>query len=288
MTPSEWGAFWGLAAPLAIAVIAAVIDWVAVWVGGTTGRRVERVAKPAVLVALLVAALSAHAWTPEAQAARPWLVLGLVASLAGDLLLLPPGRFVPGLLAFLAAHLAYLVAFLQLPGEIPWLVVGIAGAAILVAIVGRALVRAAARIGLAGPVSLYLVAITLMAVAATWTGKPAAIAGAWLFVASDAMLGWGRLRDPQPGLPRGGGRVQGVAVMVTYHLGQMLIVLALLGVSGGRRSADGVLVQPTPGAQRGNGSLREHGIMRALGSPVRGPVPNGGRPPPTPCSATEP
>ena len=43
------------------------------------------------------------------------------------------------------------------------------------------------------------------------------------------MLGWGRLRAPQPGLPRGGGRAQRVAVMVTYHLGQGLIVLALLG-----------------------------------------------------------
>ena len=233
MTPSEWGAFWGLTAPLAIAAIAAVIDWVAVWVGGVNGRRVERIAKPAVLVALLGAALTAHAWTPEAQAARPWLVLGLVASLAGDVLLLPPGRFVPGLLAFLAAHLAYLVAFLQLPGEVPWLVIGVVGAAVLALTVGRALVRAAARVGLAGPVAAYLAAITLMAVAATRTGGPAAIAGAWLFVTSDAMLGWGRLRNPQPGLARGGGRTQRTAVMVTYHLGQMLIVLALLPVGVG-------------------------------------------------------
>ncbi len=228
MTPSEWGAFWGLVAPLAIAAIAAVIDWAAVWAGGPTGRRVERIAKPAVMLALLVAAVQAHAWTPEAQAARPWLALGLVASLVGDVLLLPPGRFVPGLLAFLAAHLAYLVAFLQLQGEVPWLVVGIAAATVLVLTVGRVLVRAAARVGLAGPVAAYLVAITLMAVAATRTGEVVAIAGAWLFVASDAMLGWGRLRAPQPGLPRGGGRTQRVAVIVTYHLGQMLILLALV------------------------------------------------------------
>ena len=74
----------------------------------------------------------------------------------------------------------------------------------------------------------YLVAITLMAVAATRTGESVAIAGAWLFVASDAMLGWGRLRAPQPGLPRGGGRTQRTAVMVTYHLAQGLILLALV------------------------------------------------------------
>jgi uncharacterized membrane protein YhhN len=227
VTPSEWGAFWAPAIPLAIAAIAAVIDWIAVWVGGASGRRVERIAKPAVPVALLAAALLAHAWTPEAQAARPWLVLGLAASLVGDVLLLPPDRFVPGLLAFLAAHLAYLVAFLQLTGEGPWLVIGIAAAALLLVTVGRVLVRAASRVGLAGPVTAYLVAITLMAVAATRTGEMAAIAGAWLFVASDAMLGWGRLRAPQPASPQGGGRTQRVAVHATYHLAQGLIVLAL-------------------------------------------------------------
>lgn len=228
MTPSEWGASWAPAIPLAIAAIAAVIDWVAVWVGGTSGRRVERIAKPAVPLALLAAALLAHAWTPEAQAARPWLVLGLVASLVGDVLLLPPDRFVPGLLAFLAAHLAYLVAFLQLAGEGPWLVIGIAAAALLLVTVGRVMVRAATRVGLAGPVTAYLVAIMLMAVAATRTGEMAAIAGAWLFVASDAMLGWGRLRAPQPASPQGGGRTQRVAVHATYHLAQGLIVLALV------------------------------------------------------------
>ena len=62
-----------------------------------------------------------------------------------------------------------------------------------------------------------------MAVAATRTGMPAAILGAWLFVASDAMLGWGRLRAPAPGMPRGGGRGLRVAVMVTYHLAQGLL-----------------------------------------------------------------
>ena len=226
MTAAEWGAFGGIWAPMTVAALLAVVDWVAVWHGGPRGRAVERVAKPAVMVALLVAASQAHAWTLEAQAARSWLILALAASLVGDVLLLPPGRFVPGLVAFLVAHLAYLVAFLQLPGEPGWLVVGAVAAAIVVAVVGRVLVRAARDAGLAGPVLAYLVAICLMAVAATRTGGPLAIAGAWLFVASDAMLGWGRLRAPRPGLPRGGRRL-GAAVMVTYHLAQGFLVLAL-------------------------------------------------------------
>ena len=60
-----------------------------------------------------------------------------------------------------------------------------------------------------------------MAVAATRTGEPAAIAGAWLFVASDTLLGWGTFRGAES-------RDQRVAVIVTYHLAQLLLVLALL------------------------------------------------------------
>ncbi len=66
-----------------------------------------------------------------------------------------------------------------------------------------------------------------MAVAATRTGLPAAILGAWLFVASDAMLAWGRFRAPPPRSPRGSASLR-VAVMVTYHTGQLLLLLALV------------------------------------------------------------
>ncbi|HYO43184.1 MAG TPA: lysoplasmalogenase [Candidatus Limnocylindrales bacterium] len=214
---------------LLFAALSAIVDWAAVWRGGPMGRAMERIAKPVVMLALIAGAM---VWPvdpgSEAAAVRPWLVAGLVASLAGDLLLLPPGRFVPGLVAFLLGHVAYLVAFAQLPGSVPWMVAGLVAAGVLIATVGRVLVRAARRTGLGGPVALYLVAICAMAVAATRTGEPAAILGAWLFVASDAMLGWGRLRAPTPGMPRGGGRGLGLAVMVTYHLAQGLLVLALV------------------------------------------------------------
>jgi len=229
MTPAATEALWRFAVPFAVAMGLAVVDWVAVWTGGAAGRRVRWVAKPGVIVALLAAALLAWPATLEARAAQPWLVAGLAASLAGDLLLLPPGRFVAGLGAFLLAHAAYLVAFLQLPGEPAWLVAGFVAALVTGATAGRALVRAARRAGLGVPVAAYVVAICAMAVAATRTGGPAAIAGAWLFVTSDALLGWGRLREPSPGRERGGGRGLRTAVMVTYHLGQALIVLAIVG-----------------------------------------------------------
>ena len=214
---------------LAIAGLAAIANWAAVWAGGPRGRAVEGVAKPLVTLALLVAAIAWPVEGPVAAAARPWLVLGLAASLAGDALLLPPGRFTLGLAAFLVAHLAYLGGFLTGGVSVPWLVAGCVAAAALAGTVGVVLVRLARRVGLAAPVALYLVAICAMAAVATGTGEALAIAGAWLFVASDALLGWGRFHEPKAGVPRGGGRALGVAVMVTYHAAQLLILLALAG-----------------------------------------------------------
>ncbi len=213
---------------LAVAVGAAVVDWIAVGLEGRRSLAVERVAKPLVLVALLAAAVVWPVGTGEGAAVRPWLIAALAASLAGDVLLLPPGRFIAGLVAFLLAHLAYLVAFTQLPGTFPWFLAGVVIAAVVVATVGRVLVAAARRDGLGAPVGAYLVAICGMAVAATRTGLPAAIIGAWLFVASDAMLAWGRFGGPSPASPRGPATLR-VAVLVTYHVGQLLLVVALVG-----------------------------------------------------------
>ena len=108
---------------------------------------------------------------------------------------------------------------------------GLVLAAVLIATVGRVLVDAAREVGLGAPVGVYLLAICAMALAATRTGLPLAILGAWLFVASDSMLGWGRFRAPAAGSSRGAATLR-VAVIVTYHLGQVLLVVSLLGWSG--------------------------------------------------------
>jgi uncharacterized membrane protein YhhN len=70
------------------------------------------------------------------------------------------------------------------------------------------------------PVIAYILVISTMVVAAVGTLSPLAIAGAVLFYASDATLGWNRFVRP---LPRGD-----LAVMVTYHLAQILLFLALV------------------------------------------------------------
>ena len=213
---------------LGIAAGAAMVDWIAVWLDGPRSRAVERVAKPLVLTALLAAAIAWPVGAADSAAVRPWLVAALAASLAGDVLLLAPGRFIAGLVAFLVAHLAYLVAFAQLPGSVPWFVVGVVLAGVVVATVGWAMLAAARQLGLGAPVAIYLIAICGMAIAATRTGLPSAILGAWLFVASDAMLAWGRFRAPSAGSPRGSAGLR-VAVMVTYHVGQVLLFVALVG-----------------------------------------------------------
>lgn len=216
MTPSP---AWAV---LAAAVLAALVDWAAVWVGGPRGRLVERIAKPLVPVLLAVAVVVWPVGSSGGPDVRLLVIVALVASLVGDVLLLPPGRLVGGLVAFLVAHLAYLVAFVQVGGETAWLLAGLVGAGAVGATVGVTLVRAARASGLAVPVAAYLVVILTMAVAATRTGEPMAVLGAWLFVTSDALLGWGTFR--------GGGeaRESRVGVIVTYHLAQVLLVLALV------------------------------------------------------------
>ena len=51
---------------------------------------------------------------------RRFVLVGLLASLIGDVVLMIPGGFVPGLLAFLAAHLAYLWAFTRVQRFVAW------------------------------------------------------------------------------------------------------------------------------------------------------------------------
>ena len=130
--------------------------------------------------------------------------------------------------AFLVAQLAYLAAFVQLRGGPIGLVVGILLAFGLVLTVGREIVDGARKARLEVAVAVYLAAICGMAITATRTGNLPAIAGAWLFVASDSVLGWDRFAA-RPAASEREARTRRLAVMVTYHLGQVLLVVALAG-----------------------------------------------------------
>jgi uncharacterized membrane protein YhhN len=152
---------------------------------------------------LATLAVIGYAWGRGAGAARIWVIAGLLLSLVGDIALLwPKEGFLPGLIAFLLAHLAYLVAFTRVAkfasrplcfgvyalvaGVILWqLWPGVPG-------------------GLRVPVIAYVVCLAAMAAqaAVVWRagaprGAVLALGGA-LFVASDALLATNKFMAPLP------------------------------------------------------------------------------------------
>ena len=211
-------------AGVALAGIFAVIDWTAV---ARSDDRLERIAKPAVIAPLIVAVLLSD---PEASTRSFLLALALGASVTGDLLLLPPGRFLHGLGAFFVAHLAYLAVFLFGPLRSEPAAIAVVAAVAVGLVAGRPILAGATRAGLRRPVAGYLAAILLMAIAATASGSPVAAAGAWLFVASDAILGWDRFAAQPAATPRAG-VVRRLAVIVPYHAAQLMLTAALLSVA---------------------------------------------------------
>ena len=207
-------------------VVAYLVSAAVAVASSLTGRRALLIVTKPLTTALLIAVAG------PLGSSFSWLIhLGIALSLAGDVILLIPakGAFLLGLGVFLGAHLAYIVAFAQLPGSVAWLGLGVAVALVVVATAGRTLVRAAAGRGMGAPVAAYLGVISVMAIAATRTAMPAAVLGAWLFVASDSMLGWGEfvVGTTADGRSRGGRRLR-LGVITTYHAAQVLLVLALL------------------------------------------------------------
>jgi uncharacterized membrane protein YhhN len=205
-------AFMGLAG------VTALVDW---WAVAGRRRRLEYVLKPGVMVWLTAAALSID---PGATIATHVLfVAALVFSLAGDVfLMLERERFVAGLASFLVAHLCYAAGLAAAPSfRGAWLAIGYAIVVGPAAIVGWRIAVSVHRDDpvLLGPVLAYIAVISTMVAIAIGTGHALAIAGAGLFYLSDALLAWNRFITPLWG--------GSVAVIVTYHLGQGLLVVSL-------------------------------------------------------------
>ncbi|MGW0660873.1 lysoplasmalogenase family protein [Streptodolium elevatio] len=210
MTPLAWTLF-------AVAAIVAVADWAAV---GREDLRLESRAKPAVIVALIAVAA---ALDPSSESQRAAFLIALGLSLTRDVLTLGGERhFVAAVGASLAAHAAYVVGFQQVGWSWLWAAAGIV--VVLVATLGYAVrlvlgVRAS-RPMLTLPVVIYIGVLSVMVVAASATGRPTAVAGAFLFYCSDALAGWNRFREETP--------YARISIAVSYHLAQMLLVLSLV------------------------------------------------------------
>lgn len=202
--------------------LAALLDWVAVARGS---RRLEAVFKPAALALLILVALTLGATD---SAAGTWLLLALVFGLLGDIALLSDSvsRFQAGLAAFFVGHLAYVVAFLAAPGSSFGSLQGLAAGLVMAAALSYTKdvlprVHREHGLALAVPVAAYTTVIGVMLFVAFTTGLWLVALGAAIFVASDSILARDRFVAP---LPHGH-----LKVMVTYHLGQALIVGGLLG-----------------------------------------------------------
>jgi uncharacterized membrane protein YhhN len=202
---------------LAATLVSAAIDWTAVWF---RDQRRRYLFKPLTLLLLIGVALTLD---PADPSVRTQFVIALALSLAGDILLMVPGdQFVLGLGAFLLAHVAYAAGLVLAGVGLIGLAVGLVVVIVAALLVGVRIVAGARDTEpvLVSPVVAYMVVISVMVVCAFGTGIGVAIAGALLFYLSDALIGWGRFVRAHP---RGD-----LAVMVTYHLGQVLLVLSLV------------------------------------------------------------
>jgi uncharacterized membrane protein YhhN len=208
--------------PLALSL--AILNWIAVW---KEIKPLEYVAKPGVMLALL-------AWLWGVSGFRGglfWFALGLFFSLWGDIfLMLTRDLFIPGLISFLLAHLAYVIGFTRtLP---PANYASLALALAVTAAAGFVYRRVASGLTASGnpklktPVFLYTNVISLMLLTALltllrseWRPEPALLAslGALLFFLSDGILAWNKFVAPL--------RYGKLAVIASYHLGQVLITL---------------------------------------------------------------
>lgn len=204
---------------LAMTLAVAVTDWGAV-VSGRKG--IEYVAKPLTMVLLIGVALSLDV---SSEAVLGAFVVALVFSLVGDVFLMLPGEqwFVFGLAAFLAGHIAYIVGLVMSGVSLPALLVGLIAVTVSLLAVGIRIIGAVRRSDaseLFGPVVAYIVVISLMVTCAVGTRNGFAIGGAALFYTSDALIAWNRFVHEHSW-----GRL---AVMTTYHLGQIGLVLSLI------------------------------------------------------------
>jgi uncharacterized membrane protein YhhN len=161
------------------------------------------------------------------------ICLGLLCSLAGDvLLMLPRDRFVAGLGAFLLAHVCYIGAFSS-PGDLraTWRV-GIPYVLLLAVLLLLLLPRVG---GLRAPAAVYGTALVGMAwqAAERWhamrgSGPAGAATGGALFIASDAALAVDRFVAPF--------HAASLVIMGTYVVAQWLIAASVGRVGPGLRS----------------------------------------------------
>ena len=199
------------------------------------GSRLEYIAKPGVMVCLLF-------WLVlegGLQNNLLWFGVGIIFSLAGDTLLMISLErlFIPGLAAFVLAHLSYLIGLReQLLNVTAWsfillFFIFLNGIRLLRRIVSA--MRARRQDRLIYPVIFYSLVVSLMLYAAlstifdpAWETSAAFFvsAGAFLFWLSDLILAWNRFVTPI--------KDSRMINILAYHLGQVGLIAGVIGQFG--------------------------------------------------------
>lgn len=189
---------------------------------------VHFVSKPLIVISLLLYYYSGS----NREDRSPTFILALVACLAGDIFLMSPDYFIPGLVSFLVGHVLYIFAYRQHQNDddvdslrglqrvrlaFPIVLAGTGLVVILFPVLG----------GMQIPVVIYASIITVMALTALFRyGRTSSksfwlvFSGAVLFMASDSILAFNKFMKPVNNA--------GLLIMTTYMAAQFLIVEGIL------------------------------------------------------------
>jgi uncharacterized membrane protein YhhN len=188
---------------------------------------VEYIFKPALMISLGI--YFANSVILKGQKQNQCILAAIFFSLLGDVFLMFEGYFIPGLGAFLVAHLFYIYAFRREAARffskkalfIPSILVLIYGCFLLMQVLPN--------VGLQMKTPITVYALTILMMLLTTFHRldkvPSAsfwyvAVGATLFVLSDSMIAISRFVAPFP--------MSGILIMVTYAVGQYLIVEGFL------------------------------------------------------------
>jgi uncharacterized membrane protein YhhN len=205
-----------------LSVCALLSAGLTIWSDAKKRRGLYLVAKP--LTTTLIIAVAIIAAAPVPAAYKTLVVAGLAFSLLGDIALMFPDKwFAAGLVAFLTAHVCYILAFKPGPGQrvsagifLPFVLYGLLMFFILAPGLGK----------LKLPVLVYVAAITIMAgfAAGRFVDRGGlrpllAFVGAALFLVSDSVLAYDRFAKKI--------RVAQIIILGTYFPAQLLIALSV-------------------------------------------------------------
>ena len=193
--------------------------------------KLEVIAKPGVMIALFIWLYT----SAGLSGVLLWFGLGILLSLVGDVLLMISldRFFLAGLVAFLLAHMAYIIGFnIPIPAISAWgiilaVMIGLGGARVIRRIITALASRKQEHMRV--PIIIYSTVISLMLLSAMikltdldWNALAALLVsiGAFLFYLSDIILAWNKFVSPIQG-----GRIYNIAA---YHLGQVMLIAGVV------------------------------------------------------------